>query len=121
METAMLHVAEDIIEVMVESGEVSMGGLGLAAAGLALGSEILKNMFGTNEDGTARKFPVFKERLSPHVVLPVALLAAGVYKAVETKTIWSGVAPAVLFYWAFDSYWKLNHQPLQSALVESQN
>lgn len=39
-------------------------------------------------------------------VIPAAFLAAGVWKLIETESLLGGVAPLVLFYYAFDTYWK---------------
>lgn len=41
-------------------------------------------------------------------LVPAAFAAAGVWKLIETESLLGGVAPLVLFYYAFDTYWKFS-------------
>ena len=39
--------------------------------------------------------------------IPVAFFAAGAYLSLEGEALLAGVGPLALFYWAFDSNWKI--------------
>jgi len=41
--------------------------------------------------------------------VPVAFFAAGVVRLIQTETLLTGVSPLILFYYAFDSFWKFTH------------
>lgn len=103
-------VAADLLVTLIEGEEApALGGVQLLAAGAGLVTGVAKNLLTPDEDNNGRIRILNASTSDLKNILPLAFLGAAIYKAYETRTIWSGVAPAVLAYWAFDSYWKLNH------------
>lgn len=109
-------VGTDLLTALLEGESVPLvGGIGLAAAGVGLLEGLLKSLFGP--PGTGKEVPLFSGNTDDlKRILPAAFLGAAIYKAYETKTIWSGVSPLVLGVWALDWYWKLNHDPSATSL-----
>lgn len=109
---AVESVGGDVLTTLIEGGEAAeiIGPLGLAAAAFGILEGLATALFSSsNEGGNFKK--VIAERGSDwKTLVPAGFLLAATYKAYETRTFWQGVTPAILCYWAFDTYWKFNVQ-----------
>jgi hypothetical protein len=110
---AIEAVGGDVLTTLIE-GETAaelIGPVGLAAAAFGilegLGGAIFSS---SSETGGGIGKLMGEQRPDWRTLVPVGLLAAAAYKAYETRMFWQGVTPAVLCYWAFDTYWKFNVQ-----------
>lgn len=119
LHSAMETVGTDMLTAMIEGESVPLvGGIGVAAAGVGILEGVLKSLFGPA--GTGKEVPLFSgDSNDIKKILPAALLGAAIYKAYETKTIWSGVSPLVLGLMALDWYWKLNHDSSAVAITNN--
>ena len=107
--SALEDVGKDILESIVE-GE-SLAGMGFAIAGIALVGRVVGNLFGETDESGQTRIRLWRGQYQDlRQLLPVTLFGAAIYQAIKTRTMWEGIAPLVLLYWAFDSYWKLNMQ-----------
>lgn len=53
-------------------------------------------------------------------IVPMAFLVAGVVRLVETESLWAGMAPLVLFYYAFDTYWKFKEEKRTTTILNEE-
>jgi hypothetical protein len=70
------------------------------------------------ESGAADGTVGGKELLKTAV--PLAFIVAGVVRVIETESFWAGLPPLILFYYAFDTYWKFNTPEQESAKSQVQ-
>ena len=110
---AVETVGGDVLTTLIE-GETAaelIGPIGIAAAAFGILEGLATAVFSSsNENGGGIGKFLGQQRADYRTIVPAGLLAAAVYKAYETRTFWQGMTPAVLCYWAFDTYWKFNVQ-----------
>ena len=52
-------------------------------------------------------------------MVPLAFIAAGTWKLLQEEALLAGVAPLVLFYYGFDTYWKFKQESLTAKVAKT--
>lgn len=95
----------ELLSLLAEEAP-ALGEIGLVAAGVGVVGSLFKGVLSKVTAGEAGSEPLKFSDLK--TMIPAGFLAAGLYQALRTESIWKGITPLALLYWAFDSYWKLN-------------
>ncbi len=107
MHKAVEGLGGELLTALIEGESVEMLGVAsVVAAGVGILEAVGKTFFGTREENST---PLLTGATSDiKTLVPAAFLLASIVKSYQTRSFWQGVAPIVLAYYAFDSYWKLN-------------
>ena len=119
LHSAIEAVGGDVLTTLIEGESAAaveiIGPLGLAAAAFGILEGLGKAVFSSSNDASNRLGNLFSEPQSSwKTLVPAGFLLAAAYKAYETRMFWQGITPALLCYWAFDTYWKFNVQETKS-------
>lgn len=122
---AIETVGGDVLTTLIEGESVAaaeiIGPLGLAAAAFGVLEGLAGAIFSTSSGGAGGLGKLFGNQSPDYKTLvPAGFLLAAAYKAYDTRIFWQGVTPAILCYWAFDTYWKFNMQDSRSVPTNGQ-
>lgn len=106
---AVETVSGDVLKTLIE-GEAAevIGPLGLAAAAFGILEGVSNAIFSSMDSGRNGTGLITGKPSDLKTLIPTAFLLAAAVKFYQTKTIWQGVTPLLLCYWAFDTYWRFN-------------
>lgn len=95
-------------EMALIAGAPAVSGLLKSLAKVVTGEDTAADEgYSENADGAQ---PARSSAATIKRMVPAAFAVAGIYKLIETESLLAGMAPLVLFYYAFDSYWKLSEE-----------
>lgn len=102
-------VGTDLFSTLIEDEAAEILGPGaLVAAGLGLVVGVGKSLVNLVRHPSDTDHIHAGSVRDLKVLIPASFLVAAAYKAYQTKSIWQGLTPLALTYWAFDLYWKFN-------------
>lgn len=88
----------DVFKLLVAQEEAEVVGISILA-------DLVQKLFGQADKGLAS---VSNNKVDLKSLVPVALLAVGVRKAMSTPMWWTEAPAYIFFYWAYDSYIKFH-------------
>ncbi len=99
VEKTVADVSVDLLEALVETGSP-------AVAGLTVGAHLIANLFTAANSSLSG---ATSNVLDLKTVVPLAFLGLGVWRLRRApgEDLLMTISPIVLFYYAFDTYWKL--------------